>query len=233
MDAAAINTVLRAGAALAFAGAIGAAGVRPRTCVTRPSAGALRRPRRPLALNATTFCLCSPRPVDAERHDVARLQPLRRLHAQRHARRRAGRDHVARQQRHVARHVGRRASRRRRSSSSCCPVCRRSPLTSSHMSRFCGSLISSGVTSQGPMRTERVAALALAPLRRALLHLELALRHVVDQAIAGDVTQRVLLVDVAAPCGRSRRRARPPSRAASNCAAPSRCRWGRRCTSAT
>ena len=31
------------------------------------------------------------------------------------------------------------------------PVCRRIPLTSSHMSRFCGSLISSVVTSQGPI----------------------------------------------------------------------------------
>ena len=30
------------------------------------------------------------------------------------------------------------------------PVCMRSPLTSSHMSSFCGSAISSGVTSQGP-----------------------------------------------------------------------------------
>ena len=45
----------------------------------------------------------------------------------------------------------------------------------------------------GPERAERVAALALAPLRRALLQLELALRHVVDQAVAGDVLQRVLL----------------------------------------
>ena len=34
------------------------------------------------------------------------LQPLRRLHAERDARRRAGGDHVARQQRHVARYVG-------------------------------------------------------------------------------------------------------------------------------
>ena len=30
------------------------------------------------------------------------------------------------------------------------PVCRRTPLTSSHMSRFCTSLISSVVTSHGP-----------------------------------------------------------------------------------
>ena len=31
------------------------------------------------------------------------------------------------------------------------PVCMRSPLTSSHMSSFCGSGISSRVTSQGPI----------------------------------------------------------------------------------
>ena len=72
----------------------------------------------------------------------------------------------------------------------------RSPLTSSDMARFCTSGISSGVTSHGPSGPNVSADLALYPLAGAL-HLEAALGNVVAQAVAGDVRQRVLLVDIA------------------------------------
>ena len=113
------------------------------------------------------------------------------------ARRRAGGDDVAGQQRHVA------ATRRRRAAATpkiivrVLPVCRRSPLTSSHMSRFCGSLISSVVTSHGPIGPKVSQPLPLLHWRRAALQLELALGHVVDDAVAGDVAQRVLHGDIA------------------------------------
>ena len=65
------------------------------------------------------------------------------------------------------------------------PLCMRLPLTSSHMSRACGSAISSVGDEPGADRAEGVEALALVPLRGR--HLERALGDVVDDAVAGDV----------------------------------------------
>ena len=130
-------------------------------------------------------------PVDAELDDVAGLQVHRlRLHAEPDARRRAGADDVAGQQRHeladvaderrhVEDHVRGRAvlARARRSPSATCRSC-------------CGSAISSRVARNGPSGAKRVAALALHPLAAAL-ELERALRVVVVQRVAGDVLERL------------------------------------------
>ena len=63
---------------------------------------------------------------------------------------------------------------------------------------------------RGAARRRAVEDLAGHPLRRR--ELEVARREVVEQRVAGDVRERVLLVDVAARGGRSRTRPRPRSR---------------------
>ena len=63
------------------------------------------------------------------------------------------------------------------------------------MSSFCGSLISSLVTSQGPSGPKLLGALALDPLPGAL-DLEHALGNVVGEAIAGDHVQCLVLRQV-------------------------------------
>ena len=72
------------------------------------------------------------------------------------------------------------------------PVCIRSPLTSSHMSSACTSPISSGVTSHGPSGP-KVGALLPFTHWPARSMLEFALRHVVADAIAGDMGKRFVL----------------------------------------
>ena len=67
----------------------------------------------------------------------------------------------------------------------------RSPLTSSHMPRFCTSLDLVGRHQPGTERTEGRRALALHPVAAAL-ELKLALGHVVGEAVAGDVVHRVV-----------------------------------------
>jgi hypothetical protein len=85
------------------------------------------------------------------------------------------------------------------------------------MSSACTSATSSGVTSQGPIGPNVSALLPLVPLPGAL-GLEFALRHVVDDAIAGDMLQRVGLVDILGACAADHdRRVRPPNR---SCASP-------------
>ncbi len=150
-DAAAINIVLRAGAALAVVGAVALLlfGRRAPAAARFPR----RRPSGPLTspLNATTFCFCSPRP---SMPSVTTSPAFRHCGGFMPSPTPGGVPvviDVARQQRHVLRDVGDELARRRRSSCFVLPVCRRSPLTSSHMSRFCGSLISSVVTSHGPI----------------------------------------------------------------------------------
>ena len=71
----------------------------------------------------------------------------------------------------------------------------RSPLTFSHIGRFCGSGDLVLGHQPGADRAEGVAALALGPLAVAL-GLEGALGDVVGDAVAGDVVQRVGLRDV-------------------------------------
>ncbi len=75
------------------------------------------------------------------------------------------------------------------------PRWRFSPLTSSHISRFCGSLISSLVTSQGPMRAKGLAALALGPLPGAL-DLKHALGHIIGKTEARNHVERLVLADI-------------------------------------
>ena len=74
------------------------------------------------------------------------------------------------------------------------PVCMRSPFTSSHMSRFCGSVISSVVTSHGPIGPAVSKPLPLSHCAGG--HLERALGDVVDDAIARDVAERLGLAHV-------------------------------------
>ena len=144
----------------------------------------------------TTSWRDSPEAVDAELDDVARLQiDRRRLHAEPDARRRAGADHVARQQRHELAHVADERRARRRPCSRSALLSRSSPLTVSHMPSACGSGISSRGREERADRRERVAALALDPLAAAL-ELERALGVVVVQRVAGDVVHRACFVHV-------------------------------------
>src|SRR3954452_14852942 len=75
------------------------------------------------------------------------------------------------------------------------PVCIRSPLTSSHMSRDCGSSYFVCGDQNGSNGPEGVKALALVPAAAAL-ELIFALRHIVHEAIARNVVERFGLLDV-------------------------------------
>src|SRR5208337_2594623 len=90
-----------------------------------------------------------PEPRDSERNRVARPQEDRRLLTEAHARRRARGDDVPRLEDHELRDVGDEGFAPK-TMVAVEPLCMRSPLTSSHMSSFCASSISSGVTSHGP-----------------------------------------------------------------------------------
>ena len=115
-------------------------------------------------LNGTTFCFCSPRPSMPSVITSPGLQPLRRLHAERDARRRAGRDDVAGQQRHVARHVGDelRDAEDHRLRVAGLPAL---PVDVEPHPEVLRILDLVGGDEPRPERPERVAALALAPLR--------------------------------------------------------------------
>ena len=60
------------------------------------------------------------------------------------------------------------------------------------MPRLCGSGTSSGVTSSGPDRGERVEGLAGHPLLARLVELPVARRDVVADRVAADVLERLL-----------------------------------------
>ena len=112
--------------------------------------------------------VCTPRPSHRQAHGLAGLQEDRvRLHAEPDAGRRAGGDDVARMQRHEVADVADELAPRRRSSSCVVPSCMRLPSTSSHSGRFCGSGISSLVTSHGPIGPNVSQPLPLSQCRRA------------------------------------------------------------------
>ncbi len=75
------------------------------------------------------------------------------------------------------------------------PSWRLSPLTSSHMSSFCGLAHFVARHEPGADRAEGIAALALVP-GGTTLHLVFALGHVVDHHIAGDMVERRPLAHV-------------------------------------
>src|SRR5439155_7976570 len=134
---------------------------------------------------------------DSERHDVAGLEIFGLgLHAHPDPRRRAGGDDVARQQRHVFRHVGNEVRDAENHRARVAALALLAVDVEPHVEilRVLDLLARDQPRTD---RTERVAALALAPLRGAALHLVLPLRHVVDDAIARDMLERILLVDVA------------------------------------
>ena len=118
-----------------------------------------------------------------------------RLEAHRDPRRRAGRDHVARQQRHELADI---ADDVLDAEDQVGGVAVLPPLAVD-LGRYlelAGVAHLVGGDQPRPERAERVAALALGPLPAAL-HLVFALGDVVDDAIAGDVLPGVLDVDVA------------------------------------
>src|SRR5215475_4504342 len=128
---------------------------------------------------------------DAEANHVAGLEELRRLHAEAHAGRRAGDDHVAGlhdeelravpdQMRDAEDHGAGRAFLARLS-------VHREPHV--ELLRVLDLVLGD---EPWPERAEGLAALALGPLARAL-DLKFALAHVVGEAIAGDRVHRILL----------------------------------------
>src|SRR5258707_9594260 len=128
---------------------------------------------------------------DPELHHIARLQELRRLHAEADAGRRAGDDHVAglhdEELRAVPDDVGGAEDHRLGVALLARLAVHREP----HVEPL---RVRNLVLGDEPRtdRAERLAALALGPLAGAL-DLELALRYIVGQAIAGDGVERALL----------------------------------------
>ena len=133
--------------------------VRGRTSVPGPQRRTPLRPRHDLLLLLAE-------PLDAERDDVAGLEvSAARLHAHAHARRRAGGDDVAGQQRHVARDVGdeRGDAEDHRPRVAALPALAVDVEPHVEVLRILDLV---GRHEPRPERSERVAALALAPLRR-------------------------------------------------------------------
>src|SRR6266446_4337498 len=128
-------------------------------------------------------------PLDAERDHVADIEEFWRLHAGTDARRRAGGDDVARQQRQELRDVGNAFRHRKDHGGS------RSGLTAlavdieAHRQFLHVRYLVLG-HQPGSERTEGVVRLALGPLTQTL-DLEIALGYVVTDAVAGDVVERV------------------------------------------
>ncbi len=156
----------------------------------------MRLPRRRY-LPLTTFCLCSPKPLDPQSHHVAFLEEhRRRLHAQPHARRRAGDDDVARLHDEELRAVpdqmlgaedhGARVAALALLAVDVEPhveVLHVLDLVARHQPR--------------PDRPEGLAAFALVPLAAGARDLEVALGDVVRHEIAGDGVLRFRLVEIA------------------------------------
>src|SRR6516164_3336105 len=127
--------------------------------------------------------------ADAETHHVAGVEPRLWLHPHAHAGWRACRDHVAGKERHVFRDVG---DQRRDAEDHRPRVPGLPPLAIDVEPHVEILRVADFVGRHEPRadRSERVAALALVPLTRALLQLEVSLGDVVDDAVAGDVLER-------------------------------------------
>src|SRR6185295_4569960 len=135
-------------------------------------------------------------PLDAERDHVAGLEPYRRwLHAEGYARRRAGGDDVARLQHEELRAVPDDVRDAEDHGLRVAALALLAVDVEPHVELLHVLDLVLG-DEPGPERPERLAALALGPLAAALL-LELPLRHVVADAVAGDHVERVLLGEVA------------------------------------
>src|SRR5882672_401060 len=126
---------------------------------------------------------------------VARLQIARRLHAVGDAGRGAGRDHVARAQRHELADIRNQDPHGEDHVLGVAALARLAVDRGPHLQRLRIAALVGGDQPRTDRR-ERVGALALGR-RAAALHLERALGDVVDDAIAGDVLHRVGLADVA------------------------------------
>src|SRR5262245_41393456 len=132
--------------------------------------------------------------VDPQAQRLSGAQVRRRLLAEPDARRRPGRDHVAGVQAHEARQVADelRDAEDHRARVAVLVALAVDLEPDAQLLRV-GHLVARHEV--GPDRPERVAALALDPLTAAL-ELEMALREIVDDAVAGDVLQRALGLDV-------------------------------------
>src|SRR6266699_3040958 len=133
-------------------------------------------------------------PFDAERDDVADVEELRRLHAGADARRGAGGDDVAGQQRHELRDVGNALRHREDHGRGRSPLATLAVDVEPHRQFLHVRNLVLGDKPRAE-RTERVMRLALGPLPQAL-DLKVALGDVVADAIAGDVIKRIGLGDI-------------------------------------
>src|SRR4029077_4228932 len=175
----------------------------------RPAAVRVVGRRSALRLELHDLLALLAEPLDAERDDVAGLEPNgSRLHAERDARRRAGGDDVARLHHEDLRAVPddvRDAEDHRLGIAALA-------LLAVHVEPHVELLHVLDLVfgdEPRPERAERLAALALGPLPAAL-GLEVAFRHVVADAVAGDDVERVLLGEIAR-ASRSRSRSRTRS----------------------
>src|SRR5579884_1636506 len=139
-------------------------------------------------------------PFDREPHPVARLEELRRLHADRHPRRSAGRDHVARHQRREMTDVADDVVDAEDQVGGVA-VLDALAVDLGPQLQFTGIADLVGGHHPGAEGTERVAALALRPLAAAL-HLVGPLGDIVHDAEPGDVVRRVVNRDIAGGGGR-------------------------------
>ena len=124
--------------------------------------------------------------LDAERDDVARFEELRRrLHAQAHARRRAGDDDVARLHHHELRAVPDQVFAAEDHGLGVAALALLAIDVEPHLEilRILDLILGDEPRADRP---EGLGALALAPLTAGTLDLEVALGHVVRQEIAGD-----------------------------------------------
>src|SRR5271165_4224238 len=134
-----------------------------------------------------------PQNPPVELDDVAALEELGRLHAEAHALRRAGDDHVSRQQRHELAEMRKDLGDGEDHVAGVALLPDGAVDGERERDRLrVGDLV--GRHQPRPERTERVEALALHPLAAAL-GLPLALRDIVGEAIAGDLLERVALSD--------------------------------------
>ena len=189
---------------------------------------------------ASSACRRRLEPAERRRGDdhlVAVLEPHARLARAAHARGRAGRDDVARLERHQAREVG---DQRRYGEDQVLGAGRLHRLAVQRQ-RDLDPVVRPGLVrrhERGAARSRAVEDLARHPLRRG--ELQVARRQVVEQHVAGDVVEGLGLRDLAAAARRSRTRPRPrspPSRwrtagSPARHAARARCgtwrrRWGR------
>src|SRR5690606_27616507 len=137
------------------------------------------------------------KPDDAEPHAIACLEVDRRLSAHAHARRRAGRDHVARLQHHEARNVG----DEMRDAEDHRPGVAALRRLAIHVKEEVQILRIRHLVRRDDPRpewTEGRRALALDPLTAAL-GLVFTLRHVVADRVAEHVGKCILLLDIVAP----------------------------------